>query len=75
MKCEDWCWASPLSEWCTGKHNIGRYGGVFHGGVMALWQYYCVLLYITVILLHITVIHADSQAGQNGGGHWPNDSP
>jgi hypothetical protein len=29
---------------------------------------------ITVILLRITVIQYDSQAGQHGGGHWPNDS-
>jgi hypothetical protein len=30
---------------------------------------------ITADYGNITVIHSNSWAGQNSGGHWPNDSP
>ncbi len=56
------------------KHNIGRYGSVswWCNGTLT------VLLCVTVYYGDITAYYCDSadfQAGQNGGGHWPNDSP
>ncbi len=65
VKCESWCWASPLSEWC-GKHNIGRYGSV-------LW--WCngtltVLLCVTVYYGDITVYYCDSRQFPSRPKQW-----
>ncbi len=55
VKCEGWCWASPLSEWCR-KHNIGRYGSVswWCNGTLT------VLLCVTVYYGDITAYYCDS---------------
>ncbi len=55
-KCEGWCWASPLSDWCIGKHNIERYGSVswWCNGTLT------VLLCVTVYYGDIIVYYCDS---------------
>ncbi len=59
VKCEGWCWASPLSEGCVRKRTtIGRYGSVSwwcYGTlsvllcVTVLQWYYCILLWFNTI--------------------------
>jgi hypothetical protein len=64
VKCEGWCWASPLSEWCR-KHNIGRYGSV---------SWWCngltVLLFVTVYYGDITLYYCDSRQFPSMPKRW-----